>query len=99
MQLSVPEVSDLSRETPETLRAYGADDPDPIRAGFARNCILARRLLERGVRFVELFNGSYAMGEGVGNWDGHKTLKEQYDVHGPILDRPAAALLSDLKAR
>ncbi len=99
MQLSVPEVSDISRETPETLRLYGADDPDPIRAGFARNCILARRLLERGVRFVQLFNGAYAMGEGVGNWDGHKTLKEQYDVHGPILDRPAAALIKDLKAR
>ena len=40
-----------------------------------------------GVRFVQLFNGAYAMGEGVGNWDGHKTLKSQYDVHGPILDR------------
>ncbi|HVR74975.1 MAG TPA: DUF1501 domain-containing protein, partial [Planctomycetota bacterium] len=42
---------------------------------------------------------AYAMGEGVGNWDGHKMLKEQYDVHGRILDRPAAALLADLKAR
>ncbi len=99
MQLSVPEVSDLSRETLTTLRAYGADDPDPNRSGFAKNCILARRLLERGVRFVQLFNGSYAMGEGVGNWDGHKTLKQQYDVHGPILDKPAAALIRDLKAR
>ncbi len=99
MQLSVPEVSDISRESPTTLKAYGADDPNPVRAGFARNCILARRLLERGVRFVQLFSGAYAMGEGVGNWDGHKTLKEQYDVHGPILDKPAAALLKDLKAR
>ncbi|HVR75108.1 MAG TPA: DUF1501 domain-containing protein, partial [Planctomycetota bacterium] len=99
MQLSIPEVSDISRETAATLRSYGADDPDPVRAGFARNCILARRLLERGVRFVQLFNGAYAMGEGVGNWDGHKMLKEQYDVHGRILDRPAAALLADLKAR
>ena len=51
------------------------------------------------MRFVQLFNGAYAMGEGVGNWDGHKTLKSQYDVHGPILDQPAAALLKDLKAR
>lgn len=99
LQLSVPAVGDLSRESPSTLRAYGVDDPDPIRSGFARNCLLARRLLERGVRFVQLFNGSYAMGEGVGNWDGHKTLKAQYDVHGPILDRPAAALLTDLKER
>ena len=70
-----------------------------MRAGFARNCILARRLLERGVRFVQLFNGAYAMGEGVGNWDGHKSLKKQYDIHGPILDQPAAALLGDLKQR
>ena len=51
------------------------------------------------MRFVQLFNGAYAMGEGVGNWDGHKTLKTQYDVHGPILDQPAAALLNDLKQR
>ena len=48
---------------------------------------------------MQLFNGAYAMGEGVGNWDGHKTLKEQYDVHGPILDQPCAALLKDLKGR
>jgi hypothetical protein len=99
MQLSVPEVADLSRESAATLERYGAGDPNPVRAGFARNAILARRLLERGVRFVQLFNGAYAMGEGVGNWDGHKMLKEQYDVHGPILDRPAAALLQDLKER
>lgn len=99
MQLSVPEISDLSRESAATLRSYGADHPDPVRSGFARNCILGRRLLEQGVRFVEIFNGSYAMGEGVGNWDGHKMLKEQYDVHGPVLDRPAAALLADLKTR
>jgi hypothetical protein len=99
MQLSVPEVSDLSRESKATIEAYGADSPDPVRAGFARNCILARRLIERGVRFVQLFNGAYAMGEGVGNWDGHKTLKQQYDIHGPILDKPAAALLRDMKQR
>lgn len=99
MQLSVPEVSDLSRESAATLRDYGADDSDPVRSGFAKNCILARRLLERGVRCVQLFNGSYAMGEGIGNWDGHRKLKEQYDIHAPILDRPAAALIRDLKQR
>ena len=100
LQLSAPEVSDLSRET----RGHARESTAPTtrtryKAGFARNCLLARRLLERGVRFVQLFNGAYAMGEGVGNWDGHKTLKTQYDVHGPILDQPAAALLKDLKAR
>ncbi len=99
LQLSAPEVSDLSRETTATMEAYGANDANAIKAGFARNCILARRLLEHGVRFVEVFNGAYAMGEGVGNWDGHKTLKAQYDVHAPIFDQPAAALLKDLKAR
>src|SRR5437764_1185192 len=99
MQMSVPEVAGLSDESPATLRAYGADDPNPVKAAFARNCILARRLRERGVRFVQLFNGSYAMGEGIGNWDGHKTLKAQYDIHGPILDQPCAALITDLKQR
>jgi hypothetical protein len=99
MQLAAAEVSNLSGETAITRELYGVNDSNPLKAGFARNCLLARRLLERGVRFVQLFNGAYAMGEGVGNWDGHKTLKEQYDVHGPILDQPAAALLKDLKAR
>lgn len=98
MQLSVPEALDLGQESHAVRALYGADDPDPVRAGFARNCMLARRLLERGVRYVQLFNGAYAMGEGVGNWDGHKELEAQYAVHGPILDRPAAALLRELKA-
>ncbi|MEI6232388.1 MAG: DUF1501 domain-containing protein [Planctomycetota bacterium] len=100
MQLSAPEIADLSSESAATLALYGADDTkNDIKARFAKNCILARRLLERDVRFVQLFNGAYAMGEGVGNWDGHKTLKTQYDKHGPILDQPVAALLRDLKSR
>ncbi len=100
MQLAAAEVSDLSTETAATLALYGADDTkNTNKARFAKNCILARRLLERGVRFVQLFNGAYAMGEGVGNWDGHKTIKTQYDGHAQILDQPAAALLKDLKAR
>jgi len=97
MQLRAAEVADLSKETAETHRLYGTDDANKVKAGFARNCLLARRLLERDVRFVQVFNGAYAMGEGVGNWDGHKTLKEQYAVHGPILDQPCAALVKDLK--
>ncbi|HKI32783.1 MAG TPA: DUF1501 domain-containing protein [Gemmataceae bacterium] len=99
MQLRAAEVADLSKESKATRDLYGVEDADKVRAGFARNCLLARRLLERGVRFVQLFNGAYAMGEGVGNWDGHRTIKAQYDVHGPILDRPCAALLRDLMAR
>jgi hypothetical protein len=99
MQLAAPEINDLRGESPQTLNRYGINDPEPNKAGFAKNCLMARRLLERGVRFVQLFNGSYAMGEGVGNWDGHKKIVDQYSVHAPILDQPAAALLSDLKAR
>jgi hypothetical protein len=100
MQLSAAKVADLSDESAETLKLYGADDvTNSLKARFARNCILARRLVEQGVRFVQLFNGAYAMGEGVGNWDGHKTIHKQYSVHGPILDQPVAGLLRDLKDR
>ena len=99
MQLRAAEVGDLSQETAATRTLYGVDDPERFKAGFARNCLLARRLLERGVRSVQVFNGAYAMGEGVGNWDGHRTLKDQYDVHGRILDQPCAALIADLKRR
>ena len=81
--------SPTCRRRPQRVHdEYGADDANKLKAGFARNCLLARRLLERGVRFVQLFNGAYAMGEGVGNWDGHKTLKTQYDIHAPD-PRPA----------
>ncbi len=96
MQTSVPDVMDISKEPAAMHEAYGTT---PGRASFANNCLLARRLVERGVRFVQLFNGAYAMGEGVGNWDGHKTLKQQYDIHAPILDQPCAALLKDMKSR
>ena len=99
MQLSVPGIIDLSTEPDHILRLYGADDTaNPVKAAFARNCILARRLIERGVRFVQLFNGAYASA-GELNWDGHAKLKEQYDKHGAILDQPAAALIRDLRQR
>ena len=99
MQISAAEVGEFAGESPATLQLYGVNDSNPLKARFAKNCLLARRLIERGVRFVQLFNGAYAMGEGVGNWDGHKKLKEQYEVHAPILDQPCAALLHDMKAR
>ncbi len=101
MQLSVPEVTDLASEPRSIVREYGADDTsNPLKASFAKNCLLARRLLERGVRFVQLFNGAYQTGgEGVSNWDGHKKIVEQYSFHGPVLDQPCAALLKDLKRR
>ncbi len=104
MQLSVPEVADLSNEPAHILKMYGADEAgNPVKdlkAAYARNCILARRLVEKGVRFVQLFNGAYQTGgEGVSNWDGHKALKEQYTKHGEVMDQPTAALLTDLKQR
>ncbi len=99
MQLSVPEITDLTSEPAHVLKSYGADDEsNPTRAAYARNCILARRLIESGVRFVQLFNGAYASG-GELNWDGHSKLKEQYDVHAEILDQPTAAMIKDMKAR
>jgi len=99
MQLSVPEINDLTTEPDHVLKLYGADDTTtPHKAAFARNCILARRLIERGVRFVQLFNGAYASG-GELNWDGHNKLREQYDRHASILDQPAAALIRDLRQR
>src|SRR6266704_349004 len=99
MQLSSAAVGHLEQESKATLEQYGVHDANLLKARFAKNCLLARRLIERGVRFVQLFNGAYAMGEGVGNWDGHKTLKKQYDIHAPILDQPCAALIMDLKKR
>jgi hypothetical protein len=101
MQLSVPRIMDLSTESPHTLQSYGADaatQPEPKRL-FAQNCILARRLLEQGVRFVQLFNGANTGGEGVNDWDGHTLLRKQYDRQGWVLDQPVAALISDLKQR
>jgi len=99
MQLSVPEISDLSTEPDHVLKMYGADDAENSeKATFARNCILTRRLIENGVRFVQLFNGAYASG-GKLNWDGHQDLKRQYDGHAEILDQPAAALIRDMKQR
>ncbi|MCE9611839.1 MAG: DUF1501 domain-containing protein [Chthoniobacter sp.] len=104
MQLSVPEVADISSEPAHILKMYGADQAgNPVKdlkAAYARNCILARRLVEKGVRFVQLFNGAYQTGgEGVSNWDGHRVLAEQYLKHGEVMDQPTAALLADLKQR
>ncbi len=99
MQHSIPAVMDYSNEPDHIRRMYAVDDSNVDKAGFGRNCLLARRLIERGVRFVQLFNGAYARGEGKNNWDGHRQLKKDYDIHAPILDQPAAALIRDLKQR
>ncbi len=100
MQLSAPEVSDLTQESRATRELYGTDDANPLKAAYARNCLLARRLLERGVRYVSLFCASRASGvDGLLNWDAHKTLKADYERHCPILDQPTAGLLRDMRAR
>ena len=100
MQLSAPEVMDLASEPASAHKLYGTGDGNKLKAGYARNCLLARRLLERGVRFVNLYCASRASGvDGLLNWDAHKTLKDDYERHCPIFDQPTAALLSDLKQR
>ncbi len=96
MQLSVPEAIDLDGESEETRRLYGVDDDTT--AGFGRNCLLARRLLERGVRFVQLFNGG-AFGSPRINWDAHESVIENHRKMAPSMDRPVAALIKDLKRR
>jgi hypothetical protein len=98
MQLSAPEVTELAAESTTVHRQYGTDDAHKLKAAYARNCLLARRLLERGVRFVNLYCASRASGvDGLLNWDAHKTLKSDYERHCPIFDQPTAALLTDLK--
>ncbi len=100
MQLSAPEVMDLTRESATAHRSYGTDDTNQHKAAYARNCLLGRRLLERGVRYVNLYCASRASGvDGLLNWDAHKTLKADYERHCPVFDQPTAALLTDLKQR
>lgn len=96
MQASIPEAVRFDDESEETKRLYGMDQP--LTAGFGRNCLLARRLLERGVRFVQLYNGG-ALGSPRINWDAHEDVRSNHQTQGELLDRPAAGLLTDLKRR
>tara|TARA_R110002096_G_scaffold112163_7_gene244472 strand:- start:1122 stop:2543 length:1422 start_codon:yes stop_codon:yes gene_type:complete len=98
MQMSAPEVSDFASEPRHIHKMYGTDSGNELKAAYARNCLLSRRLLERGVRYVNLYCSSRASGvDGLLNWDAHKTLKPDYERHCPIFDQPTAALLTDLK--
>jgi uncharacterized protein (DUF1501 family) len=102
MQAAAPELVDLSRESKATLEAYGVGRPDPAISGpqrgggpgqyhaFATNCLLARRLVERGVRFVSLFHAS---------WDHHSNLDEELPHNCGMADQPVSALIKDLKQR
>jgi hypothetical protein len=96
MQLAVPRVTDLSRETRRTQEAYGLHETHT--ADFGRSCLLARRLIEQGVRFVQLFSGG-SFGSPRINWDGHENVKENHTNEARRIDRPIAALLRDLRQR
>ena len=91
MQSAAPEAVDLTKESEATRKLYGMDDP--VTAKFGSNCLLARRMVERGVRFIELYSGS---GSG---WDAHDQLDKNHSLHCRETDVPIAGLLTDLKAR
>ena len=94
MQQYAPEAVDLSDETQDTQKLYGLDDPKT--EDFARKCILARRLVERGVRFIQIYSGG---NHNDANWDAHGDLKKNHDYHAGSTDLPIAGLLKDLKRR
>src|SRR5207249_3793231 len=87
MQTSVPELMDLSKESSKALEMYGAHPGD---GSFASNCLLARRLAERGVRFIQLYHR---------DWDHHGNIKNDIRLKAEEVDRPCYALLTDLKQR
>ncbi len=87
MQTSVPDLMNIAQETPDTLALYGAD---PAKPSFANNCLLARRLVERGVRMVQVF---------LGGWDAHQQIYDSMPMLCRQMDRPVAALIGDLKQR
>jgi hypothetical protein len=94
--LSVPQVADLSDEAAETLALYGVDRAETT--DFGRGCLVARRLIERGVRFVQLFSGG-TFGSPRRNWDGHEDMKANHGQEALRIDRPVAGLLRDLRRR
>ena len=102
MQTSAPEALDLSSEDARTLDLYGVNDPKPslkdaLGPGpFGRQCLIARRLIERGVPFVQIYSGG---GHGDQNWDAHSDVERNLKIHGPEIDKPMAALLMDLEQR
>jgi hypothetical protein len=92
MQTEMPQVEDLSGESPATRRLYGLDDP--VTADFGRQCLLARRFAERGVRFVQVTHSDAFV-----QWDQHSDLKKGHEKNAREVDKPIAGLLWDLKSR
>ena len=99
MQSAVPDLVDLSGETEATKKLYGFDSDNPQKAAYAKQCLMARRLVERGVRFVEL---TMVPTDGVKNfgnpWDQHSKLEKHHGLNAFQVDQPIAALIKDLKA-
>ena len=94
MQQHAPEAVDFAKETKETLELYGIDQPKT--APFGRKCLLARRLVERGVRFIQVYSGG---GHNDDNWDAHSDMVKNHTFHAGNTDKPIAGLLKDLKQR
>lgn len=94
MQMAAPEATEIDKETPATQELYGMNQP--VSAPFGRQCLLARRLVERGVRCVQIYSGG---NHNDANWDAHGDLKKNHDLHAAETDRPIAGLLHDLKQR
>jgi hypothetical protein len=94
MQSAAPEAVDLSQETAETLELYGVTNkPTEV---FGRQCLLARRFVERGVRFIQIYSGGH---HNDANWDAHGDLVHNHNLHAAETDKPIAGLLRDLKHR
>ena len=94
MQAAAPEAVDLARESQATLSLYGVGDK--VTDEFGRNCLIARRLVERGVRFVQLYSGGGHLED---TWDAHAGIESNHGKHAAEVDRPIAGLLTDLAAR
>jgi hypothetical protein len=94
MQANAPDAVDLAKETAETKKLYGLDDPKTEK--FGRRCLLARRLVERGVRFVQVYSGGGHLED---TWDAHSDVNKNHELHCAETDQPIAALLTDLKKR
>ena len=94
MQGCAPEAVDISQESEQTKALYGMDDP--VTEPFGRQCLLARRLVERGVRFVQLYSGALRQ-QNIDTWDAHSNLIENHTLHAGEVDKPIAGLLKDLK--
>ena len=94
MQSATPEAVDLAKETKQTLEAYGVGQQPTDELG--RNCLIARRLVERGVRFVQLYSGGGHLED---TWDAHQSIEKNHGQHGKEVDQPIAALLGDLQQR